>query len=249
MRRFRRKSLPPSAAKKLIAEQSSANAKLKTKTLDVNKEWNRARQNIPLKMAFGILLKMAGDRQRCMYCGDSKGTDIEHFWPKTRYPRKMFRWNNMLLGCTDCGRDHKGTDFPLDAEKRPLLINPVSNDDPWQHLDFDPVTGNFAPRYDAQKQPAPKGKDTVDTLHFDKRESLASGHKKTYIRISDRITDAANEQLPDAAALISGLKSDDEYGLLGWCFRGAGINEIPMSTLSQAHPAVWAACVTAFKNY
>ncbi|MCE9608939.1 MAG: hypothetical protein K8R23_01805 [Chthoniobacter sp.] len=249
MRRIRRKPLPQPAARKLRAEQTNANTKHAAKTLDVEKEWKRARRNQPLNTALETLLKMAGDRERCMYCGDSQGTDIEHFWPKSPYSKKMFRWSNLLLGCTACGRDYKGSKFPLDAAKKPLLLDPTSADDPWLHLDFDPQTGNFAPRYDAHKIPAPKGKATVDTLHLDKRESFASGHQKAYKRISDRIMDAANLPAPDAAALISGLKTDDEYGLLGWCFRGAGINEPPMSDLRQAHPAVWADCVTAFKNY
>lgn len=248
MRRFRRRPLPAREAKKLRKEQTKANAKLVAKTLNVSKEWDRARRNNPLNKAFDTLLTMAGERERCMYCGDSQGTDIEHFWPKSPYPRKMFRWSNMLLGCTACGRDYKGSEFPLDAAKKPLLLDPTSTDDPWLHLDFDPQTGNFAPRYDAQKIPAPKGKATVEILHFDKRESLASGHQKAYKRISDRITDAAGAQAPDTAALISGLKSDDEYGLLGWCFRGAGVNESPMSDLRQAHPAIWAACEHEFRN-
>lgn len=190
---------------------------------------------------------MAGNRERCMYCGDSQGTDIEHFWPKTLYPRKMFRWNNLLLGCTACGRDHKGTRFPLDAGKKPLLIDPTK-DDPWLSLDFDPMTGNFSPRYDANRNPAPKGKDTVEVLGLDKRESLASGHQKTYRLISSLITDAAAATAPVFTTFISELKQTDEYGLLGWCFRGSGINEPPMTTLRGAHPALWAACVKAFKN-
>lgn len=249
MRRFRRPSLPAAEEKKLLGEQSKAMAKLTAKTLEVNKEWDRARQNKPLKTAFATLRKMAGARERCMYCGDSKGTDIEHYWPKSRYPRKMFCWNNMLLGCTDCGRDHKGIDFPLDAAKKPLLINPASKDDPWQHLDFDPVTGNFAARFDALKQPDPKGEATVNTLHLDKRESLATGHQKTYKRITQIITNAAADLHPNAATLITSLKEEDEYGLLGWCFRGKGTDEPPMSSLSQAHPGIWAACVKAFKNF
>lgn len=249
MRRFKRKPLPAPEAEKLCNEQTKANAKLVAKTLNVNKEWDRARRNKPLNKAFTTLLEMAGNRQRCMYCGDSQGTDIEHFWPKSPYPRKMFRWNNMLLGCTACGRDFKGSAFPRDAAKKPLLIDPTSKDDPWQHLDFDPQTGNFSPRFNAQRQPAPKGEATVATLHLDKRESLASGHQKAYKRISDRITEAVNAAQPVAGALVSGLKDDDEYGLLGWCFRGAGVNEQPMAALRQAHPAIWAACVTAFRNY
>jgi len=247
MRRIRRKALPQAEAGKLLTEQKNANAKLAKKTLDVQKEWNRARQNKPLKIAFDTLLEMAGNRERCMYCGDSQGTDIEHFWPKTSYPRKMFRWNNLLLGCTACGRDHKGTRFPFDAGKKPLLIDPTK-DDPWLSLDFDPQTGNFSARYDAQRNPDPKGAKTVEVLGLDRRESLAAGHQKTYKQISGLIAEAAASSTADSTTLISNLKNMDEYGLLGWCFRGTGINEPPMSSLRSVHPAIWVACVKAFKN-
>ncbi len=247
MRKICRKALPKAEAGKLRTEQTNANAKLAGKTLDVQKEWKRARQNKPLKVAFDTLLGMAGNRERCMYCGDSQGTDIEHFWPKNTYPKKMFRWNNLLLGCTACGRDHKGTRFPLDAGKKPLLIDPTK-DDPWLFLDFDPMTGNFSARYDALGNPAPKGAKTVEVLALDRREALASGHQKAYKHISKLISEAAATSTADATTLISGLKEVDEYGILGWCFRGAGINEPPMSSLRSAHPAIWAKCVKAFKN-
>lgn len=228
-------------------EQTNANAKLASRSLDAQKEWNRARQNKPLKAAFRTLLEMAGNRERCMYCGDSQGTDIEHFWPKTPYPKKMFRWSNLLLGCTACGRDHKGAKFPLDAGKKPLLIDPTK-DDPWLSLDFDPMTGNFSARYDASRNPVPKGEKTVEILGLDRRESLAAGHQKAYKQISDLISGVAASASPSATTLITNLKGIDEYGLLGWCFRGTGINEAPMSSLRSAHPAVWAACAKAFKD-
>jgi len=247
MRKICRKALPKVEAAKLRTEQANANVKLASKTLDVQKEWKRVRQNKPLNVAFGTLLEMAGNRERCMYCGDSQGTDIEHFWPKNTYPKKMFRWSNLLLGCTACGRDHKGTRFPLDAGKKPLLIDPTK-DDPWLFLDFDPMTGNFSARYDANRNPAPKGEKTVDVLGLDRRESLAAGHQKSYKHISDLIAEAAASSTADATTLIASLKVMDEYGLLGWCFRGAGINEIPMSSLRSAYPGVWAECVKAFKN-
>lgn len=247
MRKILRKALPQAEAGKLLTEQKNANAKLARKTLDVQKEWKRARQNKPLKVAFHTLLEMAGNRERCMYCGDSQGTDIEHFWPKTQYPRRMFRWHNLLLGCTACGRDYKGTRFPMDEGNKPLLIDPTK-DDPWLSLDFDPQTGNFSARYDAHRNPAPKGEKTVEVLGLDRRESLAAGHQKTYKHISDLIAEAAASPAADAATLISSLKDRDEYGLLGWCFRGAGINEPPMSSLRSVHPAIWTACVKAFKN-
>jgi hypothetical protein len=33
-----------------------------------------------------------------MYCLDSHATDIEHFWPKTPYPQRMFVWFIQAFG-------------------------------------------------------------------------------------------------------------------------------------------------------
>lgn len=117
------------------------------------------------------------------------------------------------------------------------------------HTDrFDPMTGNFSARYDASRNPAPKGDKTVEVLGLDRRESLAAGHQKAYKHISALIAEAAASSTADATTLIASLKVMDEYGLLGWCFRGTGINERPMSSLRRAFPGVWAECVKAFKN-
>ncbi len=247
MRKISRKRLHKATSNKLKNEQKMADKKHKRNELDVQKEWKRARQNKPLTIAFDTLKKMAGSRERCMYCNDSQGTDIEHFWPKNAYPKKMFLWKNMLLGCTACGRDHKGVRFPLDDNNKPLLINPCQ-DDPWQSLDFDPQTGNITARYDTNRVPAAKGVATVTVFGLDKRESLATGHQRAYRRIRQLIQEAVDAQTCDIKILISKLTCENEYGLLGWCFRGAGINDDPMSILRTTHPATWQACVKAFKN-
>ena len=246
MRRIQRKRLPSKLAKKLRKEQQKANENLLPNTPAIQTEWERARRNAPLKTALLTLREMSGKRQRCMYCGDSHGTDIEHYWPKAPYPRRMFRWTNMLLGCTTCGRDFKGSSFPLDTNNRPLLVKPTT-DDPWQHLDFDPQTGNLSPRFDAQGNPAPKGQATVDTLGLDRREALASGYQKTFKRIKKELEEIV-KPTANIPSHIKQLLEHDEYGLLGWCFRGNGIYEPPMSDLKQAQPVVWAACQRAFRN-
>lgn len=48
--------------------------------------WKQARNTQAMKQAFGILASMGGGRQRCMFCEDSRGVDIDHFWPKDAYP-------------------------------------------------------------------------------------------------------------------------------------------------------------------
>lgn len=68
---------------------------------------------------------------KCAYCESQVTTtgygDIEHFCPK-RNPRCVnltFEWSNLLLSCEKCNdAGHKGTQFPLDSNGNPLLINP-----------------------------------------------------------------------------------------------------------------------------
>jgi uncharacterized protein (TIGR02646 family) len=71
---------------------------------------------------------------KCAYC-ESQVTitgygDIEHFCPK-RNPRCInltFEWSNLLLSCEKCNdAGHKGTQFPLDSNGNPLLINPTDD--------------------------------------------------------------------------------------------------------------------------
>lgn len=244
MRRIRRLRLSTLVAKNLRREQTNADIKRADEMLIVEAEWKRARQNQPLTAAVAVLRLMAGPRERCMYCGDSHGTDIEHYWPKAPYPERMFRWTNMLLGCTDCGRI-KGSKFPL-AAGQPTLVKPTI-DDPWQFLDFDPETGNLVPRFHpASGGTTLKGEKTVEVLQLDRREALARGYQKSFRRICSKIEEMLPQAAPSAAGLVHELAEADDHGLLGWCFRGAGVNAKPLTDLRQCHPAVWAACEQAF---
>jgi uncharacterized protein (TIGR02646 family) len=68
---------------------------------------------------------------KCAYC-ESKITvvtygQIEHFYPKGQYVERTFQWENLLLSCDLCNNaQHKGTRFPLDGDRNPLLIDPTT---------------------------------------------------------------------------------------------------------------------------
>ena len=247
MRRVIRLTLPADVIRYLKRRQTKANREEAAGTLDTNYAWGSARQTQKLEIVLSKLRTMAGERQRCMYCSDSAGTDIEHFWPKGNYHEKMFSWPNLLLCCTGCGRDNKGSKFPL-KNGTPLLIDPSDGGDPWQHLDFSTTTGVLIARVDAAGAVSAKGRETVDLLKLDRRDAVTIGYQKSFRRISRELLAAIAETTPDAAALITLLTDADDHGLLGWCFRGNGMNDHPMSTLRRTHPAVWGACVDAFKN-
>ncbi|MCC7015234.1 MAG: hypothetical protein IT454_21930 [Planctomycetes bacterium] len=184
---------------------------------------------------------MAGDTERCMYCLDSHGTDVEHFWPKSPYPQRMFDWANLLLGCAECGR-LKGDRFPLDGGA-PMLIDP-SAEDPWEHLDFDSDTGNLMARVDAASgEPSRKGAATVDMLKLDAREALSKLYKRTFLRLRSEVDSALNAargtDSPNAVALLDRLHALDDHGLLAWCFSERGAREQTLGRLRRESPGIW----------
>jgi uncharacterized protein (TIGR02646 family) len=197
---------------------------------------------LPVKAAEEALKQMAGGRERCMYCLDSHGTDIEHFWPKSPYPEKMYYWPNMLLCCTDCGRI-KGDRFPIDQSKKPLLVDPTA-ENPWDFIDFDPDTGNLTARFDLLADAySLKGAETVRVLELDRREALAAGYRKTYKRLKAIIERHILEESFDS--LPNELIEEDDHGLLWWGFKAAGQNEAPFKTLRDSHPTAWLMCLAA----
>jgi uncharacterized protein (TIGR02646 family) len=247
MRSIVRLSLNEAAQEEMSQRQAEVDCKRQAGTLYVNDEWQRARQTRLLREdVLGTLKRMMGERERCMYCLDSHGTDIEHFWPKTPYPERMFLWPNMLLCCTECGR-FKGDQFPL-SEGLPLLIDPTG-EEPWQYLDFDPTTGNIVARFDLDKHDwSAKGQATVGVFHLDRREAMASGYRRTHFRLAARVETHLHSDASSADDLISALSQADEHGLLGWCLIGTGQNISPFCDLKQQQPEVWSACLAAISQ-
>lgn len=240
MRRIRRTSLSGATVRALRRIQARVNQLRNADGFDATDAWASTRKSLPIRACLSVLHAMAGNRQRCMYCSDSHGSDIEHFWPKTRYPERLFRWDNMLLCCTECGR-FKGSQFPLKGEQ-PLLLNPTEQD-PWIDLDFDPATGNIVPSFDAATaQWSERGTATTKVLHLDRREAMAAGYIKTFRRLIHVVERALAQPELNGGQLIADLSDADDHGLLGWCFRGSGRTVAPFNTLRQQYPEVWEFC-------
>jgi uncharacterized protein (TIGR02646 family) len=247
MRQVDRAPLPERSARYLKRRQGRADAARAAGSLDVEKEWKSARGTKAMGDVQSALRQMMGRRERCIYCLDSHGSDIEHFRPKAPFPERMFSWPNLLLCCAECGR-YKGDRFPLQGEQ-PLLIDPTQ-EDPWRHIDFDLDTGNLTARYDPQASAySRKGERTVEILKLDRREALAAGHIKTWRRLSKIVRGYLADGTPTGGSLVVELVEADDHGLLGWCFDGAGQNEPPFTDLRNRAPEVWAECATRMRSH
>lgn len=130
------------------------------------------------------LRAMCSGVNRCMYCQDSGGVDVEHFQPKAWYPGLVFAWANFLLVCARCNRK-KGSRFflfhPKPTDERalvrargsaprrppqaaPVLLNPRV-DDPAAHLTLD-LSGTllFAPLGAVGAAPRLRAERTIEVL-------------------------------------------------------------------------------------
>ena len=108
------------------------------------------------------LMLMAPGIERCMYCGDNRGTDIDHFEPIKEFPAGTFVWLNHLLACSTCNSNQKRDRFPRDPKGAALLIDP-SREDPVRHLRLVLRTGEY-------RALSPRGEATIDVFGLNRRD-------------------------------------------------------------------------------
>lgn len=239
MRHVRRSPLPRRAASWLARQQSSL---LTAAAIDVEKRWRERRKTMNSNGVVATLATMTGIRQRCMFCGDSHGGDIEHFRPKSVaiHRAHVFEWSNLLWLCTPCNR-RKGNRFPVDPAGEPLLIDPTL-DNPWDHLIYIPETGELQARYDPDcNRFDPKGTATIDdTLTRLNIEAVTENrmrvvrHARRYIEIFLSSQQTQN----DADTLVSSCLDLDHPELLVWHLQEDGCNSPPFAGLINDHPTL-----------
>lgn len=175
MRRVRRIPLDP-ATDAALARLSGKVALAADPAAEAKRLWH-SKSTTTFRAVRQTLDQMAGGRSRCMYCEDSFGTDIEHFYPRVRYPKRAFSWVNYLLACSHCNSNLKRQLFPF-IGRRPALIDP-SRDDPKDHLVFLPSSGDFAAI-------GPKGQPSIEVFGLNDKASprrLSDARKAAFLTL------------------------------------------------------------------
>jgi len=79
---------------------------------------------------------------------------VEHYRPKSVFPKLALVWENLLWACPNCNR-FKGDRFPPDTEPGERILNPAE-DNVWDHFFIDqfgtltPVWRPHQKRFDAR---------------------------------------------------------------------------------------------------
>lgn len=242
MRRLVRGPLPKRIRSYLTRKQSQVNA-----GREARRTWETARRTKSMRAVAEELGRMTGVRQRCMFCEDSRGNDIDHYWPLSRYPARSFVWENMLWLCAGCNR-HKGDRFELDGAGNPLLIDRTT-EDPWDHLFYDSHTGNITGRYDrAAGRFDPRGAYTTDIQVLPLNiEAVTEGRQRTHRNLKRAVNHflATARQGGDRSAageaLVESVRDNDAFGLGKWFFERDGSAEEPFRALKDGFPQLWQA--------
>ncbi|MEH0423553.1 HNH endonuclease [Streptomyces sp. B21-083] len=183
MIRLRRVALPPDIVVRLgeytdeIRQQpTEADRRDKAKNLWAG---GTARRQVRPSLVTG-LAEMAHGHQRCMYCGDSQGTDVDHFEPKSRAPLRTFDWLNHLYACSFCNSFEKGNRFPTAPDGSPLLVDPTA-EDPLDHLRLVLPLGEYQGLTE-------RGWSCIDVFGLNRRPVLIKGRRDAYTTAKHSIT-------------------------------------------------------------
>jgi uncharacterized protein (TIGR02646 family) len=131
------------------------------------------------------LLSMCARPSFCMYCYESRGTDVDHFVPIARDPVLTFEWNNHILACGYCNQQAKQERFPVDTSGHPLLLDP-SVDDSADHMTLS-TTGDFIDL-------TPRGAETITVLGLNSRSELVEARYRSWRGVIRVFAQAAQDR-------------------------------------------------------
>jgi uncharacterized protein (TIGR02646 family) len=155
---------------------------------------------------------------KCAFCERVNARTADHFYPKGRYPRRMFRWPNLLLCCGECN-PAKGEYFPF-VSRHPVLIDPT-REDPADYFTWDLTTGAMVEVTDPER--GPRARATRDRLKLDEG-SLQDERRVQLHRVLYLLAQVVNEHPAIRPATRDRLEEELQHnrpylGILRFLFR------------------------------
>jgi HNH endonuclease len=139
-----------------------------------------------------------------------EGNQIDHFWPRSRYPEKTYAWPNLLWSCGACN-SKKSARFPLDAGGAPLLLNPTDPlDHPREHLQLAPNRGIYEPL-------SPRGIESVSAYDLN-RDYLQRERIRVFTNLKGHVENydvaAARGEIERATEIKAQILSEPHASML-----------------------------------
>ncbi|WP_312777483.1 retron system putative HNH endonuclease [Corynebacterium variabile] len=120
-----------------------------------------------------------GSAALCSYCEsllvENSGSHIEHLFPKSEYPDRTYRWDNLYLSCqnTDhCGHYKDSTAAP-DYDPADLIRPDIDSPDGYLHFHS---SGEVTVRGGLSDAERHRAQTTIDVLNLNAPSLIASRH-------------------------------------------------------------------------
>ncbi len=230
--------LPSAVSSKLSEYQTEVDGAgdYPTQVAEGKRLFDLRRSNSAFRTVRERLSQMCSGAQRCVYCEDSVGDEVEHIKPKDLYPEDVFRWPNYVYACGSCnGRKNNKFAVITDAgcvvvtRKRgesivppepgePAFINPRV-EDPRALITMD-LLGTFwmLPRHDLEPDEASRADFTIETLDLN-RDLLVAARKNAFGGYRARLTEFLTRREAGATE--------------------AELERLRLELLATPHPTVW----------
>ena len=108
-------------------------------------------------------------RGLCAYCEETTKGEVDHFKPKSRFPKLVYSWSNWLFACHECNHAKLGT-WPTAGYVDPCATS--KQDHPERHFVIDTQTGRISPHGALGPQQRKKAQDTIDALRLNDSHHL-----------------------------------------------------------------------------
>ena len=126
-------------------------------------------------------LKLAFDGL-CAYCEQYTSGEVDHFRPKSLFPKEVYDWSNWVFSCRPCNQA-KGENWPTGGYVDPCALG--SSDRPEHYFDFSLRLGRITLRAGLSNVEKSKARNMIKDLKLN--EWYQVQERKNWIKALDKL--------------------------------------------------------------
>ena len=136
----------------------------------------------------------------CAYCERECKGEVEHFRPKSKFPKLVYEWVNWVLACHDCN-NAKSDKWPAGGYVYPC--EPSRNERPETYFTFDTKTGEILPAPDLNGRKSDHAWQTIDDLKLNAFHLLKG--RLTSLRVVAQTVELASPSDPELTVFVDAV--------------------------------------------
>jgi len=140
----------------------------------------------------------------CGYCEAECKGEVDHFRPKSRFPRRVYEWSNWVYACHDCNHA-KSEKWPKNGYVDPCARTRASRPERFFH--FDLKTGEIIPNAGLTPARRHKAQSMIEDLKLNAFHHLR--RRLRWIRLVAEVLGGENQNDPGHADFVQRISARD----------------------------------------